>query len=127
MGPWLVPFTDASQLDDARIITRVNGEVRQDDTLNRMMFPIRREIEYIATFMTLQPGDIIITGTLTCAGARFDPPRYLVPGDNIKIEVEGIGTLRNGVVDEVVRHQRNTHALRRICCLQKRQENRQAC
>ena len=102
MGPWLVPFTDASQLDDARIITRVNGEVRQDDTLNRMMFPIRREIEYISTFMTLQPGDIIITGTPTGAGARFDPPRYLVPGDNIEIEVEGIGTLRNGVEDEVV-------------------------
>ena len=102
MGPWLVPFTDASQLDDARIITRVNGEVRQDDTLSRMMFPIRREIEYISTFMTLQPGDIIVTGTPTGAGARFDPPRYLVPGDVIEIEVNGIGTLRNSVEDEVV-------------------------
>lgn len=102
MGPWLVPFTDASQLDDARITTRVNGEVRQDDTLSRMMFPIRREIEYISTFMTLQPGDIIVTGTPTGAGARFDPPRYLVPGDVIEIEVNGIGTLRNSVEDEVV-------------------------
>ena len=102
MGPWLVPFTDAGQLDDARIITRVNGEVRQDDTLDRMMFPIRREIEYISTFMTLQPGDIIVTGTPTGAGARFDPPRYLVPGDKIEIEVNGIGTLRNGVEDELV-------------------------
>jgi len=102
MGPWLVPFTDASQLDDARIITRVNGEVRQDDTLNRMMYPIRREIEYISTFMTLQPGDIIITGTPTGAGARFDPPRYLLPGDSIEIEVNGIGTLRNSVEDEVI-------------------------
>ena len=74
IGPWLVPFSDAAQLDDARIITRVNGEVRQDDTLNRMMFPIRREIEYISTFMTLKPGDIIITGTPTGAGARFAPP-----------------------------------------------------
>jgi 2-keto-4-pentenoate hydratase/2-oxohepta-3-ene-1,7-dioic acid hydratase in catechol pathway len=100
MGPWLVPFTDAAQLDDARIITRVNGEVRQDDTLSRMMFPIRREIEYISTFMTLQPGDIIITGTPTGAGARFDPPRYLKPGDSIEVEVNGIGTLRNEVVDE---------------------------
>lgn len=100
IGPWLVPFTDAKQLDDARIITRVNGEVRQDDTLNRMMFPIRREIEYISTFMTLKPGDIIVTGTPTGAGARFDPPRYLKPGDVVEIEVEGIGTLRNGVEDE---------------------------
>lgn len=102
IGPWLVPFTDAAQLDDARIITRVNGEVRQDDTLDRMMFPIRCEIEYISTFMTLQAGDIIITGTPTGSGARFDPPRYLKPGDVIEIEVEGIGTLCNGVEDEVV-------------------------
>lgn len=102
IGPWLVPFTDAAQLDDARIVTRVNGEVRQDDTLNRMMFPIRREIEYISTFMTLQPGDIIVTGTPTGAGARFDPPRYLKPGDVVEVEVGGIGTLRNTVEDEVV-------------------------
>ena len=102
MGPWLVPFTDAAQLDDARIITRVNGEVRQDDTLSRMMFPIRREIEYISTFMTLQPGDVIITGTPTGAGARFDPPRYLAPGDKVEVEVNGIGTLCNGVEDEVL-------------------------
>lgn len=101
MGPWLVPFTDASQLDDARIVTRVNGEIRQDDVLSRMMFPIRREIEYISTFMTLQPGDIIVTGTPTGAGARFDPPRYLKPGDVVEIEVNGIGTLRNTVEDEI--------------------------
>ena len=102
IGPWLVPFTDAKQLDDARIITRVNGEVRQDDVLSRMMHPIRREIEYISTFMTLQPGDIIVTGTPTGAGARFDPPRYLKPGDVVEVEVNGIGTLRNTVEDEVV-------------------------
>ncbi|NRB02170.1 MAG: fumarylacetoacetate hydrolase family protein [Rhodobacteraceae bacterium] len=102
IGPWIVPFTDAGQLDDARIITRVNGEERQNDTLNRMMFPIRREIEYISTFMTLQPGDIIVTGTPTGAGARFDPPRYLVPGDVVEVEVNGIGTLRNTVEDEAV-------------------------
>jgi 2-keto-4-pentenoate hydratase/2-oxohepta-3-ene-1,7-dioic acid hydratase in catechol pathway len=100
MGPWLVPFTDAAQLDEARIVTRVNGEVRQDDTLSRMVFPIRREIEYISTFMALQPGDIIVTGTPTGAGARFDPPRYLAPGDVVEVEVEGIGVLRNGVEDE---------------------------
>lgn len=100
IGPWLVPFTDAKQLDDARIITRVNGEVRQDDVLSRMMFPIREEIAYISTFTTLVPGDIIVTGTPTGAGARFDPPKYLVPGDVVEIEVEGIGILRNTVEDE---------------------------
>lgn len=100
MGPWLVPFTDARQLDEARITTHVNGELRQDDALNRMMFPIRREIEYISTFMALEPGDIIITGTPTGAGARFDPPKYLIPGDTVEVHADGIGTLRNSVADE---------------------------
>ena len=102
MGPALVPFTDASQIDDARITTHVNGELRQDDTLNRMMFPIREEIAYISTFMTLQPGDIIVTGTPTGAGARFDPPRYLKPGDVVEVSATGLGVLRNGIEDEAL-------------------------
>ena len=100
IGPWLVPFTDPAQLDDAHIVTRVNGEVRQDDVLANMMFPIREEIAYISTFTTLMPGDVIITGTPTGAGARFDPPKYLVPGDVVEVEVNGIGTLTNIVADE---------------------------
>ncbi|MAM61353.1 fumarylacetoacetate hydrolase family protein [Maritimibacter sp. UBA3975] len=100
IGPWLVPFTDAAQLDEATIETRVNGEVRQQDELRNMMFPIREEIAYISTFTTLSPGDIIITGTPSGAGARFDPPKYLVPGDVIEVEAPGIGILRNGVADE---------------------------
>ena len=56
MGPWIVPFTDAAQLDDAASVTRVNGEVRQDDHLANMMFPVREEIAYISTFMTLAAG-----------------------------------------------------------------------
>ena len=100
IGPWLVPFHDPAQLDEARIITRVNGEVRQDDVLSRMMHPIRREIEYISTFMTLEPGDIIVTGTPTGSGARLEPPQYLKPGDVVEIEVNGIGILRNMIEDE---------------------------
>ena len=100
MGPWLVPFTDPAQIDEARIETRVNGELRQQDALARMIFPIRRQVEYISTFMTLHPGDIIVTGTPTGAGARFDPPRYLVPGDVVEVTATGLGTLRNRVEDE---------------------------
>ena len=100
MGPWLVPFNDPAQLDEARITTRVNGELRQDDTISRMMFPIRRQIAYISTFMALTPGDIIVTGTPTGAGARFDPPRFLEPGDMVEVEATGIGLLRNTVEDE---------------------------
>ncbi|MGI9486381.1 MAG: fumarylacetoacetate hydrolase family protein [Geminicoccaceae bacterium] len=100
MGPWLVPFTSADQLDDIRLSTRVNGELRQEDRTSRMVFPIRRQIEYISTFTTLVPGDIIITGTPTGSGARLEPPVFLRPGDVIEVEAEGIGVLRNGVEDE---------------------------
>ena len=99
LGPWLVPFTEASQLDDARIITRVNGQVRQDDKLKHDASD-PQEIEYISTFMTLLPGDVIVTGTPTGSGARLDPPQYLAPGDVVEVEVNGIGTLRNHIEDE---------------------------
>jgi 2-keto-4-pentenoate hydratase/2-oxohepta-3-ene-1,7-dioic acid hydratase in catechol pathway len=100
LGPWLVPFTHAAQLDDIRLTTLVNGELRQDDRTSRMLFAIKRQIEYISTFTPLSPGDIIITGTPTGAGARFDPPKFLVPGDVIEVRAEGIGTLTNTVKDE---------------------------
>ncbi|MCO5129556.1 MAG: fumarylacetoacetate hydrolase family protein [Xanthobacteraceae bacterium] len=100
LGPWLVPFTDEAQIADIALTTRVNGETRQSDRTSRMIFSFRYLINYISTFTTLMPGDVIVTGTPTGAGARFDPPRYLKPGDIIEVEAEGIGTLRNGVVDE---------------------------
>ena len=100
LGPWLVPFTDAAQLDDVRLTTYVNGELRQEDRTSRMMFSIRRQIEYISTFTTLMPGDIIVTGTPTGAGARFDPPIYLKSGDVMEVAAEGIGVLRNTIEDE---------------------------
>ncbi|WP_193174809.1 fumarylacetoacetate hydrolase family protein [Oricola nitratireducens] len=100
MGPWLVPFRDPAQILDVRLTTRVNGETRQDDRTGRMIFPVARQIAYISTFTTLVPGDIIVTGTPTGAGARFDPPVFLKPGDEIEIEAEGIGILKNGVADE---------------------------
>ena len=100
MGPWLVPFSHDAQITDVGLQTRVNGALRQDDRTGRMLFPVARQIAYISTFTTLVPGDIIITGTPTGAGARFDPPIWLVPGDVVEVEAEGIGILRNGVVDE---------------------------
>ncbi|RWR32441.1 FAA hydrolase family protein [Sinirhodobacter populi] len=100
MGPWLVPFTDPAQILDIALETRVNGELRQSDRTGRMLFPVARQIAYISTFTTLAPGDIIVSGTPTGAGARFDPPIWLKPGDVVEITAEGIGTLRNGVADE---------------------------
>jgi 2-keto-4-pentenoate hydratase/2-oxohepta-3-ene-1,7-dioic acid hydratase in catechol pathway len=101
IGPWLVPFEHAEQLDDIHLTTHVNGELRQDDRTGRMLFPIRRQIAYISTFTTLVPGDIIITGTPTGAGARFDPPLFLKPGDKVTVSAEGIGSLTNSVEDEI--------------------------
>ncbi|UVC08001.1 fumarylacetoacetate hydrolase family protein [Rhizobium sp. TH2] len=100
IGPWLVPFTDEAQLADIQLTTRVNGEVRQQDRTSRMIFSFRKIINYISTFTTLTPGDVIVTGTPTGAGARFDPPIWLKPGDVVEVEAEGIGTLRNTIEDE---------------------------
>ena len=100
IGPWLVPFEKDEQITDVGLEARVNGDVRQKDRTGRMLFPVARQIAYISTFTTLVPGDIIITGTPTGAGVRFDPPIWLAPGDVVEIEAEGIGVLRNGVIDE---------------------------
>ncbi len=100
IGPWIVPFTDEAQIADIELATRVNGELRQQDRTSRMIFPFARLIAYISTFTTLVPGDIIVTGTPTGAGARLDPPVWLKPGDVVEVSAEGIGSLVNGVVDE---------------------------
>ncbi|MEC9104615.1 MAG: fumarylacetoacetate hydrolase family protein, partial [Pseudomonadota bacterium] len=100
IGPWLVPFTRPEQLDDIRLETRVNGEVRQSDRTGRMMYDFRYIVNYVSTFCTLVPGDVIVCGTPTGAGARFDPPIWLQPGDVVEVEAEGIGILRNGIEDE---------------------------
>ncbi|MGL4289341.1 MAG: fumarylacetoacetate hydrolase family protein [Phreatobacter sp.] len=100
IGPWIVPFADPAQIADIGLTTRVNGELRQDDRTSRMIFSFGYLIAYISTFTTLVPGDVILTGTPTGAGARFDPPRYLKPGDRIEVTAEGIGTLSNTVIDE---------------------------
>jgi 5-carboxymethyl-2-hydroxymuconate isomerase len=100
IGPWLVTADAFDGFGALRVTTRVNGEVRQDDTTERLMFPFDYLIEYVSTFMRLEPGDVISTGTPTGAGARFDPPKWLVPGDVVEVTVPGIGTLRNPVEDE---------------------------
>lgn len=101
LGPWIE--TDPQvDLDDMHLTTRVNGEIRQHDTTGNMAFPFARIIEYVSTFCTLEPGDLIATGTPTGAGARFNPPKWLVPGDVVEVEVEGVGVLSNTVAAEQV-------------------------
>ena len=102
LGPWMVPLTDDIDLTDLKIQTRINGELRQDDHTSNMMFPIEFQIEYLSKFARLKVGDIIATGTPNGAGARFDPPKYLVPGDVVEVSCPAVGTLRNEVKDEIV-------------------------
>jgi 2-keto-4-pentenoate hydratase/2-oxohepta-3-ene-1,7-dioic acid hydratase in catechol pathway len=101
IGPWIVT-ADAMPPGPMRLKTRVNGEERQNDTTDRLLFPFDFLVSYLSTFTTLEPGDIVLTGTPNGAGARFDPPKWLVAGDVVEVEVEGIGVLSNPVVDEQV-------------------------
>lgn len=100
VGPWMTTADEFDGFAGIRVVTRVNGETRQDDTTANMLFPIPDLIAYISSFTTLKPGDVIATGTPTGAGARFDPPRFLVPGDVVEVEVAGVGILVNTVADE---------------------------
>lgn len=100
IGPYLVT-ADEVGVAPLRVTTRVNGEERQNDTSDRMLFQIPYLISYLSTFCTLEPGDVILSGTPSGAGARFDPPRYLVAGDVVEVEVSRVGLLRNTVVNDV--------------------------
>lgn len=101
IGPWIATADEFPHgYGGLRVQTRVNGETRQDDTTANLMFDFACLIQYLSTFTTLEPGDIVATGTPTGAGIRFDPPRFLQPGDVVEIEVEGVGVLRNVVQAE---------------------------
>ncbi|MGI9261283.1 MAG: fumarylacetoacetate hydrolase family protein [Woeseiaceae bacterium] len=101
LGPWLVTPDELDPMSELQVKTRVNGEERQNDTTDSLMFPFRYLISYLSTFYRLKPGDVIATGTPNGAGARFDPPKYLKEGDVVEVEVPGIGILRNGVQTEI--------------------------
>ena len=101
-GPWMVT---ADELPDAgkglKIQSRLNGQVMQSDNTDNMMFPVRELLVYVTQGMTLEPGDIIFTGTPSGVGhARKPNPVWMKQGDVCEIEIEGIGTLRNPIQDE---------------------------
>jgi 2-keto-4-pentenoate hydratase/2-oxohepta-3-ene-1,7-dioic acid hydratase in catechol pathway len=100
LGPWVVPTDDVDPSKPLRVTTKVNGEVRQDDTTDRLTWGFAWLINYISTFCTLKPGDLIWTGTPTGAGVHRNPPVWMKPGDVVEVEVSGVGVLRNAVVDE---------------------------
>lgn len=95
-GPWLVTpdeFVPGTQ----RMITRLNGDVMQDTSIDELLFPIDYLIHYVSTVSTLEVGDVIVTGTSGGVGVRRNPPVFMHPGDVVEVEIDGIGVLRNHI------------------------------
>ena len=102
IGPWMV---SADELPPGgkglKIMSRLNGNIMQSDTTSNMMFPLAETLVYLTKGMTLEPGDIILTGTPSGVGhARQPEPVWMKPGDTCEVEVEGVGMLRNPIEDE---------------------------
>jgi 2-keto-4-pentenoate hydratase/2-oxohepta-3-ene-1,7-dioic acid hydratase in catechol pathway len=94
IGPWIVPAADLDPTD-LRLLTRVNGVVKQDASTKQMYFKVARIIAELSRGLTLVPGDIIATGTPPGIGNARKPPEFLKPGDVMETEIVGLGTLRN--------------------------------
>jgi 2-keto-4-pentenoate hydratase/2-oxohepta-3-ene-1,7-dioic acid hydratase in catechol pathway len=97
VGPHVEGDVDPHTLD---IRTWVNGELRQESNTRELIFDCYALVELLSTVCTLEPGDIVATGTPSGVGMAMDPPRWLAAGDVVRIEIEGIGVLENRVVDE---------------------------
>lgn len=112
IGPWMATSDDFDGFENLTVKTHVNGELRQNDTTANLLFPFAYLISYLSIFYTLKPGDMISTGTPNGAGARFDPPKYLVPGDIVTVELDGLGVLSNGIEDDPETNEDLTKQLR---------------
>lgn len=100
-GPWMIRASDLPlQQAPATLVTRVNGIEKQRTDTSRMIFDIAYLISYVSAFTVLEPGDVIVTGTCTGFGSTRTPPEFLVPGDVVEVEIEGIGVLSNTVARE---------------------------
>lgn len=98
MGPWLVTADAIGDVTNLRVTAQINGELRQDALVRDLIFDIPTLIETITSVMTLLPGDIIATGTPAGVGIGFTPPKFLQPGDHMRLEISGLGVLENKVV-----------------------------
>jgi len=97
MGPFLVTPDEVGDPGDLSLRTWVNAELRQDSTTADLIFTLPQMIEYLTTAFPLEPGDVLATGTPAGVGMGFDPPKWLRPGDAVRIEIEGVGVLENPV------------------------------
>lgn len=95
MGPYLVTKDEIPNPQNLTVVTKVNSEVRQNGTTRDMMFQVENLISILSQYVTLEPGDVILTGTPAGVGKGMNPPTFLKAGDEVKISIEGIGTLVN--------------------------------
>ncbi len=100
-GPWLVTPDEAGELGPQRVVTRLNGQVVQDQPISEMIWPVEELIAYVSAFTPLAPGDVIATGTPGGVGARRDPPLWMQPGDVVEVEIGRMGRLVNPISAEV--------------------------
>lgn len=100
IGPWIVTADEIADPHALNISCFVNGEPRQSSNTGMMLYDIDRQIEYLSTAFTLEPGDLIATGTPEGVGVAMDPPVFLKVGDVVRCEVEGVGAIENPVVAE---------------------------
>jgi 2-keto-4-pentenoate hydratase/2-oxohepta-3-ene-1,7-dioic acid hydratase in catechol pathway len=98
MGPVLVTADEVDDVGALRLRTRVNGELRQDTVVKKLIFDIPRLIAAISQSVLLEAGDVIATGTPAGVGLGFTPPKFLVPGDVMEVTIDGLGTLVNQAV-----------------------------
>jgi len=101
-GPWMVSSDEIAAGQRLTLVTRLNGAEMQRASTDMLIHSIPRQIAYISTFMPLEPGDVIVTGTPGGIGARREPPVFMKHGDLVEVEVDGIGVLRNRVAAEVL-------------------------
>lgn len=99
-GPWIVTPDEAGPVEKMDVIGRLNGRELQRDSGANMIFSVARTIAYVTTFTELLPGDVLVMGTPAGVGFTRDPPLWLVPGDRFEVEITGVGTLSNPIVDE---------------------------
>ena len=100
VGPWMVTPDEIENVDAFRVISRLNGNEMQNDTIDMMFFSITEQIEYLSKIMELHPGDIIATGSPQGSGGQREPQVFMNPGDVIEIEVPGVGLLSNPIVGD---------------------------
>jgi 2-keto-4-pentenoate hydratase/2-oxohepta-3-ene-1,7-dioic acid hydratase in catechol pathway len=99
-GPWLVTRDELPDPSRCRLTTRLNGTVVQDESVGELCFGVADLIAYCSLWTQLEPGDVIATGTPGGVGAGRKPPLWLRAGDEVEVEISGVGVLRNPVVDE---------------------------